>query len=350
MISVGHGIYDDAQGSGPFESGGSVTEVSELFSAALSEIEPKDDVDHAISARDEVVDALKSDPTLIDWGIDPVLIGSYKRHTSIRRIKDVDVFCRMNKCPDDAVGADVLAHFETVLEESFEGRTTLQGRSVQVAFETEDIFVDAVPARKADDVWEIPCKDPSDGWELTNPEKLTSLSSALNLQLDERYVPIVKLMRQARRSLIGDARPRGLTAEILTYWSLEPLAALGSTAEGFVVALEGSAELVRAHLNGEPIEDPAMPGTELRMGASTRELESLAAKLETASADARAALDNADDCASARVFRRILGKGWEGDYVFPLPPGCSNSEASARSIAIVPGADDLPSGDSPRFA
>ena len=325
-------------------------ELSSSFAAALTAIEPDEDVTHAMTARDEVVAVLLADPTLNGWGVDPILIGSYKRHVSIKRIKDVDVFCRLDSVPSEIEPIDLLEAFREILEASFPGRVILQGRSVQVEFPNYDMFIDAVPARPWGDVWELPCKDPDQGWELTNPVKFGELVTSLNTRLDGRYVPAVKLMRQTRRSLIGDARPRGLTAEVLTYWALEAEDDTSSMAECFVLALEGAADQLEAHIGGSPITDPAMDDQELRMGATAAELDDFSAKVRQAAIDARAAFDDDDECAGARVFRRLLGKGPDGDYVFPLPEGCSTYGTERSSFAIRPGAQQLPSQETPRFA
>ena len=61
-------------------------ELTTQFEAALSNIEPTTaDKDNAPKAHAEVSAALADDATIADWGFDPILIGSYKRHVSIRR-------------------------------------------------------------------------------------------------------------------------------------------------------------------------------------------------------------------------------------------------------------------------
>ncbi len=325
-------------------------ELSGLFDKALTTIEPDEDVKNAILARDQVVAVLGKSDLLADWGLSPILIGSYARSVSIKRIKDVDVLCRLSSLPPDMVGADLLAVFHQLLEDAFPGNVKTQGRSVQVAFPELDMYIDAVPARPSGSVWEIPCKDPRDGWEETDPLHFGVLCTALNARLDALYVPAVKLLRQTRRSLIADARPRGLTMEVLAYWALVHQGSVDSQAECFVLGLEGAADLLDAHLEGDPILDPAMPSNELRMGATAAQLQVFATRLRQAAEDARGALANEDECEAARVFRRILGKGNDGEYVFPLPEGCSSYGQERSSFAIRPGADKLPSQETPRFA
>ena len=54
------------------------------FDIALSRIEPSDaDKANAPGAHEQVRAVLKDDSTLASYVIEPVLIGSYKRHVSI---------------------------------------------------------------------------------------------------------------------------------------------------------------------------------------------------------------------------------------------------------------------------
>src|SRR4051812_29435592 len=84
------------------------------FERACSNVEPEDaDVTNASSAHEDVRATLESDPELAEHDIDTVLIGSYRRHVSIRRVKDVDVFSRTDRL--DMSGIDALDLFERVL-------------------------------------------------------------------------------------------------------------------------------------------------------------------------------------------------------------------------------------------
>lgn len=326
--------------------------LTQQFSDALTLIEPDADVASAIKAREAVVDALAADDQFTTWGFDPVLIGSYKRHVSIKRIKDVDVFCRLRNLPDGVDPVDLLGHTLAVLTAAFPGDdlVTLQGRSVQVTFPELDMYVDAVPARPAGDVWEIPCKDPGDGWESTNPEQLTQLSTDMNEKFDGIYVPTVKLMRQARRSLRGDSKPGGLFIECVTYWAFDEFTGdFGSQAEYFVEALEGAVRVLDRHIAGSPIENPAMQGNELRVSASHDDFVALRDAFYQAAESARRGLADDDQCEAARTFRAILGQDSLGEWVFQLPEDCETYSESRSGFAVLPGADQLPAGDSPRF-
>ena len=75
--------------------------LTKQFKDALSKIEPGEDAEHAAEAHAEVRDVLDRDADLTGWGLHTVLIGSYKREVSIRRVDDVDVFCQLPDLPDD---------------------------------------------------------------------------------------------------------------------------------------------------------------------------------------------------------------------------------------------------------
>jgi hypothetical protein len=115
-------------------------------------IEPtKEDKQNAPLAHNEVSDALADDPVIQGWGFKRLLIGSYKRQVSIRRIKDVDVFGRLTALDDEVLPSTLLSEFERVLKKAFppvDGATRVrrQARSLQVCFaEYDGLYVDAVP-------------------------------------------------------------------------------------------------------------------------------------------------------------------------------------------------------------
>ncbi len=143
--------------------------LSKQFKDALSAIEPGDDATHAADAHAEVRDVLDRDADLTGWGLHTVLIGSYKREVSIRRVDDVDVFCQLPDLPDDEDPQDLLDRFAGVPADEYGDRVCKNDRSVKVEFPQFDMHVDVVPARSHDDAWEIPDKD--SGWEKTHPVK-----------------------------------------------------------------------------------------------------------------------------------------------------------------------------------
>lgn len=65
------------------------------FKDALGNIEPGEDAKNAAEAHKQVSAVLEADERLKALGISCILIGSYSRDVSIRRVTDVDVFARL---------------------------------------------------------------------------------------------------------------------------------------------------------------------------------------------------------------------------------------------------------------
>ena len=111
--------------------------LKQQFADALRSIEPDDDKVHAPEAHQQVRDVLMADATLSEYGVDPVLIGSYKRSVSIKRVKDVDVFVRLPNIPKTVTSGEILDRFFNILNVEFgtddEGhrRTKRQDKSLQ---------------------------------------------------------------------------------------------------------------------------------------------------------------------------------------------------------------------------
>ncbi|MFE4689582.1 hypothetical protein ACFRH6_05955 [Streptomyces sp. NPDC056749] len=109
-----------------------------------------------------------------------------------------------------------------------------QDRSLQVAFPEYDLYVGAVPARPyGDGTWEIPQKGDANEWVRTNPDGLTELSSMMNANHDQCYVPTVKLLRQTRRALLGTRKPGGFFIEMAAYQAFASGAVSGKAAPAF---------------------------------------------------------------------------------------------------------------------
>ena len=146
----------------------------------------------------------------------------------------------------------------------------------------------------------------------TDPERLTELTSERNRspKVGDRgaYVPTAKLVRQARSSILGDAKPGGLYFEMLTYWAFTNGRVTGdSFAEIFSSALRSIADQLQS---GNPLIDPAL-GTPYRPAPSAGDLE-FAAKMLDAYADLAEEALTLDRCKAAINWRRILGRNDRG--------------------------------------
>lgn len=331
-----------------------VAQLTAQFKAALSAIEPDAaDKTNAADAHQQVRAALEADDRLAGYGIDTILIGSYKRNVSIKRIKDVDVFGRMEDSADDVEAQDILDHFFNVLDDEFgvddDGgpRCVRQDRSVQVSFPEYDLYVDAVPARPhTGGTWEIPERGDDDEWVETNPDELTSLTTAMNTTHDGYYVKIVKLLRQTRRAQMGKgSKPGGLFIEILTYHAFERGLVSGTTlAEYYASALNGVSSILDDYVyEGVEIPDPTLDDAALRVRATDQQFKDLRAALEDAASRADDALVMVDEGKAALIYQDLLGEDEDGEQVFPMPPGY-NDDGSKKENAYTPGDPKVPGG------
>ena len=316
---------------------------------ARENVEPSpDDKRNAIEVHTAVRQALELSPQLRQMGIDTILIGSYARKVSIRRIKDVDVFGRLFDAPADVQPMSLLDLFESVLVQEFGAeRVERQARSIKIEFPEYDLSADAVPAVPELSDWRIPSAD--EGWEHTNPLQLNELSSVVNAACDGEYVPTVKLVRQTRREHLGEASPGGLYVEIATMNTFIGGTRGADSSDYLCVALAGVADQLRqAAASGLP--DPSMPGQVIKTRATPTELAQAAAVFAELASSARQAYDSSDECRAAHDYRKVLGHDPEGLWVYSMPPYCNDDGTrSSRASGIVSGSRRVPPGDS-RFA
>lgn len=322
----------------------------ENFVAASSNLEPEEDAKNAKSAHEDIRAELADDAYLTDLGLETLLIGSYGRDVSIKRVKDVDVFAMLEDADDTLISDEIVSHVVGLLKKTHHpDHVTRQDHSIVVDLPQYDLSVDVVPARPFGDHWEIP--DAESQWLETNPLELGDLTTNLNKEFtlgsNGIYVPIVKLIRQIRRAC-GIERPSGLYFEILTYWAFESENVSGTTQASYLASsLAGVQKVLEDVVARGEVDDPTLPGKSIATKATSSQLDTALEKVRSARALAEEALEDEDFCESAKKWRKLLGKDSEGDWVFPLLDDCSD-DAKSSSI-YVPGEKRGPSG-SDRFA
>jgi hypothetical protein len=313
-----------------------MAQLATCFSRAQSNIEPsKEDWDNAPDAHDSVGKILAADESLSAWGINPILIGSYGRRVSIRRVYDVDMFCRLDDYPEDVAASEVLdAVYDALVVEYDEESVTRYDRSVTVLVPDSDgLYVDVVPARKAGSVWEIPTDDGD--WVETNPVQMTVLKEQKNDDYGDLYVPCVKLLRQARRNLLLRAKPGGFAVEMALFTACEEgLVSGDSMAEFFASAMGGVADVFRRVADeGFEMPDPSMSGKVLDFDEDS-DFRSARDKFAAAAIDARAAydMDEAEAGKAALLLQDILGGNEDFENVFPMPSGYKDDGTKRAQI------------------
>jgi hypothetical protein len=165
------------------------------------------------------------------------------------------------------------------------------------------------------------------------------------------YVPVVKLMRQIRRTWIGD-HPGGFYIEVLTLHAFNDLSPEEKTVAGYLTkVLPGIADgLDVAATDG--LADPTLDDRVISTKATDEELQEAAERFREAAKLAEDALAEKSICQAAVKWRRLLGvtkHTEQEDYVFPLPEYCNADGTEKSSATRTSGSTSVPAG-SDRYA
>ena len=329
------------------------------FEQALTNIEVNGQKrKRAIDAHTEIRELLRGDEQLKEWGVEPLLIGSYGRDTGIYPGKDVDVFLRFTRLDTRAEPRVVFnAVWRAIVRQYGQygqggGRAQQQARSVKVLFPDRDrisggdFSVDAVPAVRHGELWAIPTKDQNrwvegEGrWVTTGAVLFGELSTELNQSASSpkvgnrpAYKPIVKLVRQIRETHLGDKRPGGLYLELVTFEAWRSRLVAGSEWDVLLArTLQRIADRFRrAGVNplldlvlGTPVDPPLSPG----------QVEQAAAIFGRLAAASNRALPM-NDTDAATEWRKILGGNDRANPVLPYPPNTGGRVGSTVTTAGV---------------
>lgn len=336
------------------------------FEKALTLIEVNGrKLERAIEAHTEIRVLLQQDKQLKEWGIEPLLTGSYGRQTGIYPGKDVDVFLRFTKLDTQHEPKAVYdAVWQVIYQEYGQegGRAEQQARSIKVSFPDlggtsgthGDFSVDAVPAVRDGKLWAIPTKDQDhwvsgEGrWVTTGAVRFGDLSTALNQAANSpmvgdrhAYKPTVKLVRQIREAHLGDNRPGGLYLEFVTFEAWRP---------GLIKGFEWDVLLARTlkciadrfdRAREKPLLDPVLR-TPVDPPLTEGEVKQAAAIFGKLAGMANRALIE-DISGATAIWRKILGGNELADPVFPNPPNTGSTVTATGAAASVR------RNDAPRF-
>ncbi len=328
------------------------------FEQALNLIEINGQkLERAIEAHTEIRELLQQDEQLKQWGIEPLLTGSYGRQTGIYPGKDVDIFLRFTELDTKAEPKAVYDAVWRVIVQEYgqygqkDGRAQQQARSIKVLFPDHDdtsgshgdFSVDAVPAVRDGKFWAIPTKDQNrwvngEGrWITTGAVLFGDLSKELNQAASSpmvgdrhAYKPMVKLVRQIREVHLGETRPGGLYLEFVTFETWHSRLVTGSEWDDLLArTLQCIADRF-GWAGVKPLLDPVL-GTPVDPPLSEGEINQAAVIFGKLAGKANRALDmnNAD---AAAEWRKILGGNERADPVFPNPPNTGGHGGGTAAV------------------
>jgi hypothetical protein len=197
------------------------------FGELLQNIEPPQHrLEAAKELPDKVRDYLKNTdgfPTSPPYS---TLAGSYRRHTAIGDIKDVDIIVKADVGLDESPGSTIRKLKNTLdnLPEALglPGYTEIKQsrRSVHIHFVDKDFHLDIVPAiipKEIDQKLYIPDKSWGE-WIPSNPIGYCRYLSELNEKYGRKVVPLIKLLKHFRDYQMKIMKPKSYWLEALVVY------------------------------------------------------------------------------------------------------------------------------------
>lgn len=225
--------------------------------------------------------------------IEDFLTGSYRRDTKTKKLKDVDVFVVIDPDGPEAgyrtqPPSDVLDALEILLRGEW-STAYRDGMAIVIPYGSDDdvMSIEVVPAFKRDNGgYFIP--DPAAGtWLATNPKRHHELSTAKNVECDQKYVPFVKMIKGINREL-GEPVSPSFLLEVMAQDLVK--APFGHYQDEIVLFLATAAEQIE-----EVWLDPAELGGDVNTVMDTTQKLVAADALRRAQGIAEHAVDLEDD-------------------------------------------------------
>jgi hypothetical protein len=246
------------------------------------------------------------DHVATEWELeDDFLTGSYRRHTKTKKLKDVDIFVVIKR--DGAQGhlrdlgpSALLSELKKVLEKKY-ASVTIDRMACVVDFGSDDIAsYDVVPAFKRDEGgYEIP--DTQAGWIATNPKRHHEMTSEKNAACDEKWVPLVKMVKGASREL-GDPVDPSFLLEVMALELVdEPF---GRYQDELVFFFASAADQI-----DRSWPDPAEVGPDVNSMSTSQRQTARDALLEAQQVAERAVWleDNGQERSAVEEWRKLFG-------------------------------------------
>lgn len=251
-----------------------VTQAFEIFRQRLelSETEEQDTIRRHEDVRRCIAEAFDISRSF--------LTGSYARHTKTKPLKDVDIFFVLGEQEAhwrDKSPHELLDAFKECLAKEYgKGAVEPGRRCVTLEFDKRNptvdaegqvLSVDAVPAFELKHHYEIPDRVLGK-WIKSDPEAHKAQSTRKNKELDERWVPLVKMLKRWNRSAGKPIKPSFLIEVMAQHLVDGPFTTYqGEVRRFFAAAIDGVMQDWSDPAGlGPPVSDQMTP--ELRQSAS----------------------------------------------------------------------------------
>ena len=293
------------------------------------------------SAHTSVRDALWADEDFKEKIIRTFLGGSYKRQTAIRPVTkngdterpDVDIYVVVKgthwlNSPEDLM-EDLYAVLNRNRKTLSITKLTRNRCSIAISTNNSDMDISVLLDRQDDGFYRIGDRTTGE-WYKTDPEEHTTQSTANNEAHSNRFKPMVKMLKWARReNPTQHKHPKSFALEVIAAAHMSESEGhygklLHGAFENFVDEYSFSRDLGLC----PAIDDPAIPGGDLLAGVSGDAFCAFYDKIKSHRDDAAKALETDDQDKATEYWRRIFGDR------FPAAKS-STSPATVKSAAVM---------------
>ena len=286
------------------------------FHELLKDIQPSPTTTtQASAAHTQIRDHLRTQKSFKHRYLHSFLSGSYARDTAIRpqasadatERPDVDIVVVTNFTIYDKPD-DVLAEVRNALEDDGDGYDVERTNKRSVRVETWQAEMDIVPVCETPGGFMIPDRE-TGAWKFTNPPIHTDWSAGQNQRFNNRFKPLVKMLKWWRRANPTSSRkPKGFVLEML-------LSRHGPTdethfGEAFTKTLENlhAEHHLDALVGRKPfIADPAVSSSDILEKVTVPQWKEFVDKVRVYAAIARRAQADDDMEEATRQWRRVFG-------------------------------------------
>lgn len=316
---------------------------NDQFDAFLSNINPDDEaVAYAKKAHESIRECLEKQDEFSEHVVDTFLYGSYKRHTAVGDIKDVDIVVLTDFDPEEDTPESVLRQLKAALARCYDDpeNPQYQRRSIRVDDPLPDdpdimMTLDVIPAAivgDEDSALKVPDREVKK-WVRSHPKGHLNHTTLLNRRCNEQYVPLVKIMKwwwkyqcEVRQPDIERPKPKGFWVECLTGEMVDPKQ--NTWAEHFIQVLENIVTNYQGSSEVPELEDPGLPGETIKTSMTLAEFDVFLDAATDSLQRARAANEETDVLKKSEMWAEIFGEE------FPIHEGSGSKSLPERDTPL----------------
>jgi hypothetical protein len=323
-----------------------MAKLNDLFDQFLSNIEPDDEaVAYAQKAHQPVRDYLKEDTEFGQYFVASFLYGSYKRHTIVGEIKDVDIVVLTNFDPrsEENTPQKVLQKLKTTLARYYQDpeNPEYQRRSIRInqplPNKNTEMTLDIIPAvviTGEDDPLMVPDGEQKE-WISSHPKGHIKHTTDLNKEeySQGRFVPLVKIMKwwwkyqcSIRQPKVERPKPKGFWVECITGENFDRNQQ--DWADHFIVVLKNISAKYSYISQVPQLQDPGLPGQTIKTSMNLDEFKVFMGAVSDSLKLAILARDEPDEPKSSKLWQKIFGEE------FPLYEEDEEKAAKAQPLEV----------------